>query len=466
MKQTIINRIPEYAIIILFITSILPVIGLSYYNHPSVADDYCFAYIARDYGFWAGQKLYYEGWSGRYITNMVFHATPLAQNSYVFFKIMPILVLALMLHANFSLWRAFFPTLGVDSHIRYAFFFNTFYILFMPSWVNNFYWFCSALVYPTSMAFFQYFIVFSLKFYRTKNQIDKIPIAFFMSLMVFFIVGLNEIMMLLIVCFIAIVFGYQLLFKRVFNRLFLILFSIAICFSAIVILAPGNNVHLNGQGLIGAGFVRAIDEATESFFTQCFQWLFLSPLIPFTLFFGYFLKNHQSSFLPIFRIKIWVGIVAWLGLTIMAFFVIHYCNHLGIPERVLNLVYEIFILGWFYNVIVWQAKWQIFNKLFQKLNVPVFYYLPSVVLIFITFIFSTNLKIGYKELLKGTAKAYDKEMTERYELIRQTKSDTVYLSAIKNKPHMLNFDEIKTTNTHLWNKCYGQYFQKKVIVLK
>jgi hypothetical protein len=188
-------------------------------------------------------------------------------------------------------------------------------------------------------------------------------------------------------------------------------------------------------------------------------------LIPFTLLFGYFLKNYEEEFHAIFKIEIWVAIVGWLGLTILMLFAIHYGNNMGIPERVTNIIYEFFVFGWLYNVVICQAKWDIFGKLFKSVQKPVLF-MASIVLMFITFVSSTNLKVGYKELLRGTAKGYDQEMTARYELIRTAKSDTVYIQPLKNKPTMLYFDEIKNTEKHLWNKCYAGYFEKKVIILK
>ena len=72
----------------------------------------------------------------------------------------------------------------------------------------------------------------------------------------------------------------------------------------------------------------------------------------------------------------------------------------------------------------------------------------------------------YADIRLGIAKRYDQEMTQRYEHIRTSKSDTVYIAPLKNIPKSLCFDEIKTNEQHLWNKCYATYFEKKVIILK
>jgi hypothetical protein len=77
-----------------------------------------------------------------------------------------------------------------------------------------------------------------------------------------------------------------------------------------------------------------------------------------------------------------------------------------------------------------------------------------------------NIKTMYSDIRLGIAKRYDQEMTQRYTQIRESKTDTIYLAPLKNIPKSLCFDDIKTNEKHLWNKCYATYFDKKVIILK
>lgn len=37
-----------------------PLVLMSCYNHPSAADDYCFAYMTRDHGAWYSTKFYFD----------------------------------------------------------------------------------------------------------------------------------------------------------------------------------------------------------------------------------------------------------------------------------------------------------------------------------------------------------------------------------------------------------------------
>ena len=97
-----------------------------------------------------------------------------------------------------------------------------------------------------------------------------------------------------------------------------------------------------------------------------------------------------------------------------------------------------------------------------------FWYLGFVIVVtgFYCFFYGKTLKPMYADIRFGIAKRYDQEMIQRYEHIRASKSDTVCITPLKNVPKSLCFDEIKTNEKHLWNKCYATYFEKKVIILK
>jgi hypothetical protein len=465
MNQFILKNLFEYALWLMFALVVVPIICLGYYNHPSAADDYCFAYMTRDYGFWKAQWYYYNGWSGRYFANMLFHATPLAWGNFVFVKVMPIVILSLMLHANYMLWRTFFPEFSKRIHITLTLTFIAFFILQMPSLTDTFYWYTSVFIFPSSMVFWQYMLVYLGRFYEENSNSKKILYGFFIATMTFFIVGSNEMMALFCLSFVGIVWGYFLIFKRKFDVLLSIILLLGIAFILLVFTAPGNAVRMHGDGLLGAGIERAFVATFTSLRTDCSKWLFSMKLLPFSVIFAYLLTKYAGSFHQVFRIPFWVSLLAWIGLTAIMFFAIHYGSNLGVPTRVANIIYEFFVLGWLYNLVVLQANYLVFSKIF--INKRTYFDIAlGLLVIVISLVKSNNIKTAYKELLRGTAKGYDQEMTARYEILRTAKSDTVFVPQLKNKPMTLYFDEIKDNKDFLWNRCYATYYGKAAVVLE
>ncbi|MEY4538885.1 MAG: hypothetical protein RLZZ306_642 [Bacteroidota bacterium] len=450
------------------------------YNHPSVDDDFCFAYMTRDYGFWEAQKFYYDGWSGRYISNMIFHATPLAFGNFWFVKVMPFLIFGFLFHAIYTFigevlkqskplsvsskttpTTTFQPPLSVSSQTTITITFLSIFIIFSPSIVDTFYWYSSVFIFPTSFSFFLYLIVVLLRFYQPQYQRIKYLIALLAATLVFFIVGSNEVMMLFIIGFLGIIWGYILLFQKRFDFFIFALMLIGLYFAYFwVVQAKGNQVRLVGGNVLGGAIALSLTNALKSTIFDGLKWSLI--LSPFAYIYMSSLPNVESV-KEIFKANVWMVILGLFTLLFMMFFVIHYGNDMGVPDRVKNVIFAVFLIGFFYIVAIIKYSYSVDYKIKSPL---INYGITALMVGFFIFQYGQNLKIMYADIRLGIAKRYDKEMTQRYTQIKESKSDTVYIAPLKNVPKSLCFDDIKTNEKHLWNKCYANYFEKKVIILK
>jgi hypothetical protein len=459
------KNLSNTALWLLFFITVVPIGILAMYNHPSVDDDYCFAYMTRDYGFWEAQKLYYEGWSGRYISNMIFHATPLAFGVFWFVKVMPFLILGYLFHAIYTfIGEVLNPT--KSNRLLLTATFLSIFIIFSPSIVDTFYWYSSVFIFPTSFGFFLYFVVVVLRYYQPQYQHIKLPIAFLAATLVFFIVGSNEVMMVFIIGFCGAVWGYILLFKRRFDTLFFALMLIGLYFAYFwVVQAKGNQVRLVGGNVLGGAILLSVTNALKSTFLNCFKWsgqlLYLGILYP--LFLHKFMPQRPAN---IFKINIWIAILALLTLVFFMFFVIHYGNDMGVPDRVKNVIFGVYLTGAFYIGTIIYYDYPFKSHIKDGFGKWWVVGIMSGLMLAIIYTNSPNIRTMYADIRLGIAKRYDQEMTQRYTQIRESKNDTIYVAPLKNIPKSLCFDEIKTNENHLWNKCYATYFEKKVIILK
>ena len=434
------------------------------YNHPSVDDDYCFAYMTRDHGFWQAQKFYYDGWSGRYISNMIFHATPLAYGVFWFVKVMPFIIFGLLFHAVYVFVGEVLKPSRTNQLLLTITFLSIF-IIFSPSVVDTFFWYTSVFIFPTSLCFFLYSIVVILRYYQPQYQRIKYWIALLSATLVFFIIGSNEVMMLFTIAFLGMVFGYILLFEKRFDSFIFGLMVIGLYFAYFwVVQAKGNQTRLVGGNVLGGAIELSLKNAFKSTVKDTLQWsrmLFFFIILYYRLFLPKYYSEVPSK---IFKIKIWIPIVGLLTLIFMMFFVIHYGNDMGVPDRVKNMIFAIFTLGCFYITTI--AHFSYLSKRVKYSNegfiIGAFIFLITIPI----YLDGKNLKIMYADIRLGIAKRYDQEMTQRYTQIKESKSDTVFVAPLKNIPKSLCFDDIKTTEKHLWNRCYATYFEKKVIILK
>jgi hypothetical protein len=444
--------------------TVIPIGLLAIYNHPSVDDDYCFAYMTRDYGFWEAQKFYYEGWSGRYISNMIFHATPLAFGVFWFVKVMPFLILGLLYHAIYTLIGELLKPSRQNQLLLAATFLSLF-IIFSSSVVDTFYWYTSVFIFPTSVCYFLYLIVVILRYYQRQYQRIKYPIALLAATLVFFIVGSNEVMMLFVLAFLGMVWLYILVFEKRFDGFIFGLILVGAYFAFFwVIKAKGNEIRMAGGNVLGGAIFQSLLNALKSTIVSCLRWGVLLMFFAFS-YSIYFLKKYFPQ-IPsnVFKVNIWIAIAGLFVLIFLMFFVIHYGNDMGVPDRVKNIIFAIYALGFFYIVTI--AHFAYFDEKRKVKNEWGWIGLITFTLLSSIYFDGKNLITMYADIRLGIAKRYDQEMTQRYTQIRESKTDTIYLAPLKNIPKSLCFDDIKTNEKHLWNKCYATYFDKKVIILK
>jgi hypothetical protein len=458
------KNLANSALWLLFLMTVIPIGLLAIYNHPSVDDDYCFAYMTRDYGFWEAQKFYYEGWSGRYISNMIFHATPLAFGVFWFVKVMPFLILGLLYHAIYTLIGELLKPSRQNQLLLAATFLSLF-IIFSSSVVDTFYWYTSVFIFPTSVCYFLYLIVVILRYYQRQYQRIKYPIALLAATLVFFIVGSNEVMMLFVLAFLGMVWLYILVFEKRFDGFIFGLILVGAYFAFFwVIKAKGNEIRMAGGNVLGGAIFQSLLNALKSTIVSCLRWGVLLMFFAFS-YSIYFLKKYFPQ-IPsnVFKVNIWIAIAGLFVLIFLMFFVIHYGNDMGVPDRVKNIIFAIYALGFFYIVTI--AHFAYFDEKRKVKNEWGWIGLITFTLLSSIYFDGKNLITMYADIRLGIAKRYDQEMTQRYTQIRESKTDTIYLAPLKNIPKSLCFDDIKTNEKHLWNKCYATYFDKKVIILK
>jgi hypothetical protein len=398
---------------------------------------------------------------------MIFHATPLAFGNFWFVKLMPFLIFGFLFHALYTFIGEVLNPTQTNRLLLTATFLSIF-IIFSPSIVDTFYWYSSVFIFPTSFGFFLYFIVVVLRYYQPQYQRIKLPIALLAATLIFFIIGSNEVMMVFILGFVGIVWGYILLFKKRFDTLFFAFIIIGLYFAYFwVVQAKGNQVRLVGGNVLGGAIGLSVKNALKSTIFDIIIWLkYLLPAI--VAYKWIFLPKYQTlSNKAYFDVHIWVLNVGLITLIFLMFFVIHYGNDMGVPDRVKNVIFAVFSIALFYILTVihyqYPSNWEMSSML------KVFGFILYLIIFMVDIpkkSNSNNLKTMYADIRLGIAKRYDQEMTQRYTQIRESKSDTIYVAPLKNIPKSLCFDDIKTNEKHLWNQCYANYFGKKVIILK
>jgi hypothetical protein len=449
---------------------VAPLLALAFFNHPSAADDYCFAYMTRDYGFWRAQKYYYDGWTGRYFANFLFHATPLFPGDTLFAKLLPVGLLVGLGASLYGLVGQLIRS-SVRDKLTLTAVFLALYLIRVGSLAEALYWSASAYVYTLPQILLLGWVTVLIRHRRARRGLNRGLLAVLAGFLVFALIGSSELFLLLTVWLLGGFIGYAVVFSRRSWKhrvpallLGLVVVAAGSCY--LELSAPGNSVRLGGNPLSG-NIPYSLRMSFQSIFRYGSQWLTTTLLCTplFLSWLGPYLPNRQAMS-RYFRVPPWVALVAWTIAQMLLFFPQYYGIGIEPPVRVLNVVYFFFLLGWFYNLTVLSVWAYERHRLRLTRHLPDWAIAGLAVLVGFVAYRSETVRLAYRDLRTGTAQRYDRELDARYAQIRTSPADTVYVAPLTAIPQSLFTEDIRNTPEHLWNACYAKHFQKRAIVLK
>jgi hypothetical protein len=445
--------------------ALIPLIALSYYNHPSPADDYCYIDTVFKFSWLEAMHYYYTGWTGRYFGIFLNHSNPLLFHSITGFKVLPILLLLGLVVSIYTLVRQLTPTLFRKAHLGFAGVILFLYILQIPSIAEAFYWMAAFVTYTVPNILTLLWITVVLRWYRLDNPTMKTLTGIFAGFLVFAIIGSSETNLLVMVLLVAGWIGYRLLFQRKVDGLMIGMIITTLISCYLYFMAPGNEARLGGNPLSG-NISQSMLNSFIKLGTLAYGWIIKTPLLLFTATWIALLSRITPQALNYFKTPLWYISLIYIGILAAQLFPSYYGVGIEPTLRVINCVYLFFLIGWFYLTGV------VYCTISQRRRLPVISLRYQGVILaglglWIVFSItnSTSYRMVYTDWLKGKASAYNQAMNQRYETLRNSRESVVYLPEIEVVPQSLFVEDIKVTKDHWWNKCVAGYFGKEAIYL-
>ena len=442
----------------------IPLIWLAFYNHPSIVDDYCFAYTVMRFGVWESQKMYYDGWTGRYFHNFIVHTSPLIWQWFGAYTVFPILLLT-------ALWTGFFAlirqlgraVLTTAEQIAIASGVCFLYITQLRSIAEFFYWYTGLAGYSLACVFLLFLIGIFIAHHRQQTG-WKSPFLMLEALLVLAIIGSSETWMVVMLSCL----GFWALLSLIYHRtipvtLIILLVWAGICSYAMV-QAPGNAIRMGGNRL-SQDMVFSALEAAKFGLIYFRDLVFQSAILPLSLLFvpiAYRLTDSRNPARAYFAIHAWLALGFYLGLLFILTF-LHFWA-VGVPPvaRLLNVVNLVWVVGWFYTLTVFG---RIFRGTIGKWTLLLRYQWPMVLAVTVVLGLqgyrNTNFRLTYEDLRYGRAQKYHQAMTARYQLMTSARADTVVLPPLPVLPVSLALDDLSYRSGDMFNDCWAGYFYRK-----
>jgi len=435
--------------------SILPFLVISFFTNPT-ADDFAYNSKSRDLGFWDAQLFWYHEWSGRYLATAILSVKPLVSDSFLIYKLIPVLLLISLFISLYYLSSLLLVNLKKRDFCIFTFFILAMYLIQMPSVSQGLYWLSGSVTYQLSNILAVLLFCFLIKLIET-NERKYLALSIFFT---FLVVGLNEASMLLITFLIGVVFIFKSIQQKKFNFSILILLIFAVVFAVIVIKSPGNVIRASTFSNKNQ-FFYATYKSILAGTSYLVVWLPFIIVFSF-IFFDYFGKKTDIKISKIFNVNPIIVCLIVFIIPVIGFFTGYWSTGLNPPSRTINIIYFYFLMGLVYLTFV------VFFKLKQKRNDFITYSLSVKYLLFIIIFIQlsqeNNIRTAYSDLVSGKAYNYDMELKNRYKIIRNSSKDTILVPMLSFKPRTIYFGDI-TNDSYDWrNQVYDSYYKPKTII--
>jgi len=377
MKHPIVRLLTQLGAVLLFLFAFVPLLILSFYNHPSAADDYCFADTAVRHGFWQAQIFYYDGWTGRYFSNFLVHGNPLVWGWYGGFRLIPLLAASGLLASMYALLSELLRGQSKQTLILATAVLFFVSIVSLQSSVEAFFWTAAVASYtvPTSLTF--YLVAVILRWYRLRDGFIKSLTIVWACFLVFAIVGSSETSLIILVLLLLALGSYRLVFQQQVDWFLGILIIISFISSWLLFRAEGNTIRMGGNPH-GGEFFNSLISSFGWLGKSLGLWLLQTPVIPLSIMYvplALRLLRPGSPVRHLFQTPAGIVTLVYIGLLAALIFPSFY--GIGLPPafRTMNVFYYFALLGWFYVLTSWvyfanRQSWRV-ERFTVPMSVPI-----------------------------------------------------------------------------------------------
>jgi len=468
IKKLLTGQTNNIVFLFLFLT-IIPFIILSFYVHPCW-DDFEYSEIAYKNGFFHSQYIWYETWSGRYFSTAVLSSiNPLLFRSIFGYKIITALIILLFIVSVYYLVSEIASdNINLKQKLICTLSFCYLFVYGLPASDLALFWLASTVIYQLANIMMIFLTALFIRFIKNRNVSIGKGLMISICLLIFAIEGSNEVSMLTTTIFFAVVFAGNLILTRKFDKYLFMFASAAVISFLLVYLAPGNDYRLTTNPDSHQLFF-SLKNSTIDLIKFIIYRIYNLPLLIFTvLFISFYYKI--VSFKKSADIKVIINpfhsIILYLFILFSGIFVSYWSLGTSTPYRTLNVIFFIFLLGWFLNIMI------IINYLYAKKKIkldfiPGYAYVLLCLAVLFSFMKETgSVKEAYKDLISGKAQKFNAQLNARYSSINSSKTDTVKVDSLSNIPRSFFYYDIGPDPNGKYNKLQSEFFEKKFIIRK
>jgi hypothetical protein len=414
------NKIAIY----LFLLGIVigPFLLLSFYCHPLPGDDFHFALRTLELGHWGAVVESYLNWTGRYFLCWALTLRSILHSSIIAYQLFIFLLILTFPITLYFLIKILFRPIDSGHNILLTLILTFIYFYDLPSQDEGLFWYTGAIAYQLPNLLGMTYLILIAKIVEDRYHTKILGfVHIFMGIAIIVIIqGCNEISMAVLLIFNILISVFQFKIRSGPRFRILLLATISFAVAIVVSLAPGNEIRESlfpdrykifvtiYMSILGAAY----------YIMQWLPMILLITLLSLPLILQYLPLKHSF-----FKISPVISVVVWVILLGVAFIVPAWATGQMPNPRAINVIFMVFILGWFYNLI------NLINTLKSRnYEIPVLQRFHRILLIIAIFTITfnpsnqlnNNLKHAYKDLISGRAGQYSRRMYAYRDEVRES----------------------------------------------
>jgi len=438
---------------------IFPFVFIGFYNVP-VVDDFAFGKWGHAGNTFEILKNLYLNENGRYFA-LFFLITinPLVYSNFALFSITPLILLLILFCSLYFTIKQIFKDTSVKVKFLLSLLSLYIFIVSMPDTAEGLYWFTGSYTHTFPFALSTLLIGLFVKLSISTELKRKVLLILLITSIQFIIIGCQEIVLLAYTSLLFFYTLYVFINKSKHRKTIFIIFILAILFSFIELLAPGNFVRM--ETTKNANRASLLYSLYGSFilFLRHIPNFISQTLIPvFSIFIFPVLLKYRNK-IDIIVINPIISIIFSSAILFLLFLPGTY-SMVGTFPRMMNDIYFVFIVLWFYNLInisAYLVDFKLISKIHYSLKTL------SLILIIYIIIFSFSLNSNYRKIISDIKSKrifeYHAKINERFDYLEKNKgASTIEIIQIDKLPKSLSTFDVQTDKDNWQHIGYKVFY--------
>ena len=451
-------------VIILLIALIAPFVINCFFAYPQT-DDFCYSHISRSMGFIKTQYHVYVTWSNRFTSTALLSINPLVYKSLAGYKLVFAIFILAQLASIFILTDALTKKmLTWQEKLIFALTLLFAFLDQMDDLRSGLYWMAGVITYQVSETLMFLYVALFL-FINQDQKNDNLLNKCVAIILAILLGGTNEIVMALVLLITTLFILNSYAVKKIINPFQAATFIAVVTGSSICLFAPGNfnriSEYHDRKNIIITAW-----NALNSALTSIEVWV-TSPMTLILMAMVLFAVTSKPQLRILFGgFKIAISTCLLLLLIFLCFFIPYWATGMYPQNRVLNMIYLFFLIGWMINLAIIFAHYgETILHLINKIPIKTGGIVVAAFMIALFFFGTSNFMLVSKDLLSGESIRYNAQMRQRESQVINSDKDDCTLESITSTPRSLFFYFIGQDKDFWVNGCYAMYFGKKSVVL-